>query len=92
MKKEVAIGFLVGLAATLAGIYLYVYFFSEHSVEESIAVAIEKDVLGNLISLGAILQFLPFFVFLKKNQLHRIRGLIIATFLVVLVIVITKFW
>lgn len=92
MKKEVAIGFLVGLSATLVGIYLYVYFFSEHSVEKSIAIAIKKDFIGSLIALGAILNFLPFFVFLKKNQLYRVRGVLVASLLVALVIMITKFW
>lgn len=91
IKKEIFIGFLVGLAANLAGMFLYISFFSDYSVEETLAAAIEDGFIGSLIALGAIFNFLPFFVFLKKNQLYRVRGVVIATLLAAIVILITKF-
>lgn len=91
IKKEVAIGFFVGLAANLAGIFLYISFFSEYSVEKTIMEGIEQGFIGSLIALGAVLNFVPFFVFLKKNQLYRVRGVLIATLLAAIVIVFSKF-
>ena len=90
IKKEIFIGFLVGLAANLTGMFFYISFFSDYSVEDSIAAAIEQGVMGSLIALGAILNFLPFFVFLKKNQIYRVRGVMIATLLAAILIVVTK--
>lgn len=89
--KEVLIGFLVAVAANLAGMFLYISFFSEYTVETTLAAAVEDGFIGSLIALGAILNFLPFFVFLKKNQLYRVRGVLIATLLAAIVILVTKF-
>lgn len=89
--KEVLIGLAVGLLANSAGIYLYIYFFSDHSLEETLKGAIENDFLGSLIALGAILNFLAFFVFLKKNQNYRARGVLLATLIAAIAILISKF-
>jgi hypothetical protein len=91
MKKEIAIGFLIGIAANLAGIYLYIFFFLDYDFETSIQLAWENDSIGNLIGLGAILNLIAFFLLIKKRQLYRARGVLLATILAALVILITKF-
>ncbi len=92
MKKEILIGFVVGIIANLAGSYLYIYFFSKYSLETTIKVATKEDLLGNIIALGAILNLLAFFVFLKKGQLYRARGVVLATVAAALGILIAKFY
>ncbi len=92
IKKEVFIGFIIGLIANLAGSYLYIYFFSEENLETTINIALQEDVFGNLIALGAILNLAAFFIFLKKNQFYRARGVILATIISALVILISKFY
>lgn len=92
MKKEILIGTLIGLAANLAGSYLYIYFFSKYSIETTLQIALEEDLLGSIIALGAILNLLAFFVFLKKGQLYRARGVVLATVIAALVILIAKFY
>ena len=92
MKKELLIGFVVGIIANLAGSYLYIYFFSKYSLETTIKVATKEDLLGNIIALGAILNLLAFFVFLKKGQLYRARGVVLATVVAALGILIAKFY
>ncbi len=92
MKKELLIGFVVGIIANLAGSYLYIYFFSKYSFETTLKVAAEEDLLGNIIALGAILNLLAFFVFLKKGQLYRARGVVLATVIAALGILIAKFY
>ncbi|WP_339699234.1 hypothetical protein [uncultured Marixanthomonas sp.] len=91
MTKEILIGFLIGLVANAAGSYLYIYFFSKETLEKTIQYAIEQDVLGNIIALGAILNLCAFFIFLKKNKVYRARGVVLATVLAALIILISKF-
>lgn len=91
IKKEILIGLFIGLFANLAGIYLYIMAFSPDSLEETLQNAMREDFMGSLIALGAILNFLPFFVFLKKNQPYRSRGVLIATLMAAIAIVIFKF-
>ncbi|HET8839294.1 MAG TPA: hypothetical protein VFM82_09920 [Flavobacteriaceae bacterium] len=91
IAKEIVIGFLITIAANMAGMFFYITIFSEYSVEATLSAAIEQGFIGSLIALGAILNFLPFFVFLKKNQLLRVRGAVLATLLAAIVILITKF-
>lgn len=91
MIKELIIGFLIGIAANLAGIYLYIFFFLDYDFENSIQLARENDAIGNLIALGAILNLFAFFIFLKKAQLYRARGVVLATIVAAIVILISKF-
>lgn len=91
IKKEIFIGFLIGIFANLAGMYLYIYFFLDYDFETSIQLAKENDSIGNLIALGAILNLIVFFLFIKKRQLYRARGVLLATILAALIILYTKF-
>jgi hypothetical protein len=60
-------------------------------LEETLNHSIQNDYLGKIIALGAILNFFPFFVFLKKNQIYKARGVLLATVLMAVIIGITKF-
>jgi hypothetical protein len=90
--KEILIGFLIGLVANISGSYLYIFFFSKYKLETTIEIALEQDVLGNIIALGALLNLGVFFIYLKKKKYYRARGVIAATLLAALVIVIAKFY
>ena len=68
LKKEVLIGLIIGIISNVAGSYLYIYFFSTFSLEETINKAIETNVIGNIIALGAILNLFVFFIFIKKKS------------------------
>lgn len=90
--KEVLIGLIVGLAANITGTYLYIYFFSKQSLEDTLQAALENDFLGSLIGLGAILNLMAFFIYLKKKQFYRARGVLLATLIATLAILISKFY
>lgn len=92
MKKEILIGFLVGIAANLAGSYLYIYFFSKYTFETTVEIAVEQDLFGSIIALGAILNLIVFFIFLKKQQFYRARGVVLATVIAAIFVLITKFY
>ena len=90
--REILIGFLIGLVANISGSYLYIFFFSKYELETTLEIALEQDVLGNLIALGALLNLGVFFIFLKKKQYYRARGVIAATLLAAIIIVVAKFY
>ena len=91
IKKYVLTGLLIGIIANATGIFFYILIFSNLGLEATIINAKQNDYLGKIIALGAILNFFPFFVFLKKNQIYHARGVLLATVLMAIVIVITKF-
>lgn len=90
IKKEVTIGFIVGIIANLLGVVLYLLFFSKLSISESINVAREQGHLGSLLALGALLNLLAFFGFLKIKRDLRARGVLMATILTAIAILLIK--
>ena len=91
IKKHVLIGFLIGLLANATGILMYILLFSKMDLETTLTHSLKNDYLGKIIALGAILNFFPFFVFIKKNQIYKARGVLLATVLMAVVIAVTKF-
>jgi len=86
IKKEVGIGLLVGLIANAIGLFLAIQLFGNgESIETTINQAIANGFFGKLLSIGAILNLLAFFIFLKKKQDYRARGVLLATILVAIV-------
>lgn len=88
--KEIGIGTVVGLLANIAGIYLYIYFFSDYSLEETLELAVQNNFMASLIVLGAILNLFVFFIYLRKRQYYRARGVVFATFAAALAVLILK--
>jgi len=79
-KKEVVKGILFALLSSLSGLVLAILFLSENdSIIESLKNSYYENFLGKLISLGAILNVLVFFVFIKKNQDQRAKGVLLFT-------------
>jgi ABC-type antimicrobial peptide transport system permease subunit len=86
IKKEVGIGFLVGLIANAVGLFLAIQLFGNgDGIETTIKQAIANGFFGKLLSIGAILNLIAFFIFLKKKQDYRARGVLLATILVAIV-------
>jgi len=82
MKKEIFIGILVGLIANAIGLFIassIIGFKQGHDFTTVIKASADEGFLGKLISLGAVLNLLAFFVFIKKRQDYRARGVLIAT-------------
>jgi hypothetical protein len=90
IKLNIFIGFLTGISANIGGIFLYILLFSEMGIDETLDNAMAEGYIGKLIALGAILNFLPFFVFLRKNQNYHARGVLLATIIAAIAIFISK--
>ena len=69
MKKEIIIGFVIGIIANIAGSYLYIFFFSDYDLETTLKMSHSQGITGSLIALGAIMNLFVFFIFLKKKTI-----------------------
>ncbi|MHA7055883.1 hypothetical protein ACWGOQ_0001585 [Aquimarina sp. M1] len=91
IKKEIIIGFFTGIVANSIGVILYILLFSKTSIKETLKTAQQNNFLGSLIALGAILNLIIFFLFLKQNKPYRARGVLLATLIAAVGIAISKF-
>lgn len=92
MKKEILIGFFIAIIATLFGFYIYVEFVSQYSFKETLKILNEQNLYGKMIGLAAIPNLFVFFVFLKKKQDYRARGVLLASFLLAFAVLIIQFF
>ncbi len=80
------IGFIIALIATSFGCYIFIEYFSKYDFYKSLALIQEGNLEGKVLVLGAIANLFVFFVFLKKNQIYRARGVLFETFLIALIV------
>ncbi|SNR76336.1 hypothetical protein [Lutibacter flavus] len=85
MKKEILIGFLVGLVATAVGCFIFIEFFSKLDFNKGLELIKEGNLESKVLTLGAIANFFVFFIFLKKKQIYRARGVLLETFFIALI-------
>ncbi len=86
MKKELVIGFIVALIATSFGCFIFIEFFSKYDFYKSLELIKEGNLEGKVLVLGAIANFFVFFMFLKKKQIYRARGVLLETLLIALLV------
>ncbi len=85
IKKEVIIGLIIGLIANTIGLFLAATLLGDgDDFLKVIKTARAEEFLGKLVSLGAILNLIVFFIFIKKKQDYRARGVLLATLFVAL--------
>jgi len=95
-KKDIIFGITTGLISNIIGvIFTVIFLFQEISISKIFRIineSIDNNFITKLISLGAIVNLIAFFIFLKFNYVERARGVLIATFLVaILTIYINNF-
>lgn len=89
-KKELLIGFAIGLIANTLGTLLYILIFSDLGIVDTFNAAVEQGHVGSLLALGAILNLIAFFAFLRIRRDNRAKGVLIATILTALIIMYYK--
>ncbi|MEQ8216834.1 MAG: hypothetical protein RIM68_09985 [Arenibacter sp.] len=90
IKKEILIGLIVGLIANTIGTLMYILIFSDFGIVETYQAAVQQGHIGSLLALGAILNLVAFFGFLKIRRDYRARGVMIATLLTAMLILYYK--
>mgnify|MGYP001458743195 FL=1 len=85
-KKHILIGIFSGFLANIVGTILTVMIlFKEVKISNIFKIindSISDNFITKLISLGAIINLIVFFVFLKYEFEERARGVLVATFII----------
>ncbi len=92
MKKNILIGVLTGCIANVLGIVLYILLFSDKGIDGTINKALAEGYMGKIITLGATLNLAAFFIFLKKNEIYKARGVLLATIGIAILTMILMFY
>lgn len=82
VTKEILIGVLISVAATISGAFIYIEFFSKYEFQETLRVMKEQELYGKVLTLSAIPNLFVFFIFIKKKQDYRARGVLLATIII----------
>ena len=92
-KKELFYGLLSGFLANLLGmIIVVIVLFQSFNILKIINDSISETFITKLISLGAIVNLVVFFIFLKYDYEERAKGVLLATFIIaILTIYINNF-
>lgn len=77
-KRDILIGFALGIVACVLGIFLFLSFFTDFDFLIGIQTMKSEGKLGKLITLGAILDLVAFGVLLKMNKELMARGVVLA--------------
>lgn len=91
IKKEVLTGVITGFIATGFGFYFYAQVFNSFSMKFLKKLIIEENFLSEVLAYSAIPNLFVFFVFIKRKQDYRARGVMIATMLIALAIAASFF-
>lgn len=80
-KIDLLIGVLIGIAACFLGVFIFIMTFTDYGFVEGINAMRAQDSFGKLVTLGAILNLIVFFVLLKFNKDLMARGVILSLIL-----------
>jgi heme/copper-type cytochrome/quinol oxidase subunit 4 len=89
-KKEILIGLVVGIIANTIGTLLYILIFSDLSISETYKAAVAQEHVGSLLALGAVLNLIAFFGFLRLKRDNRAKGVLLATIFTAFIILYYK--
>jgi hypothetical protein len=86
------VGFVSGLVGPFIGAVLFYFIqFSEMPFIYFLENSIRADIQTELLSLCTVFNLLIFFIFIWTNLQLAARGVILATFIYVLVVLVLKF-
>ena len=79
-KIDLLYGFIIGLAASLLGSFLFMTFFTDYEFIEGVGIIKSQGYLGKLITVGSLLDLAAFGILLKMNKELMARGVVLAVF------------
>ena len=82
----------MGLIANAIGLIIAILIFGNgEGIQTTIMQSIKQGFFNKLISIGAILNLIAFFLFIKLGRDYRARGVILATVLIAIVTFLVNF-
>lgn len=92
IKDNLILGLLMGILLPVLGVLGFYYSkFAAVDLTQFVQVATKHKVLSPMLSLCAVLNLATFFLFLNKNYYLIARGIILATIIYGVTIVVLKF-
>lgn len=88
--NAVITGIIIGLIGTTVGTILWIVCLSDANIPDTIKNAYQQKLLAPIVSAGALVNLASLFLFLKQKKNNEARGVIIATLLVAVFVVIQK--
>ncbi|MEP6805430.1 MAG: hypothetical protein ABI892_12965 [Flavobacterium sp.] len=77
-KKDLFIGFIIGIFTALLGSYLFVTFFTRFDISTGIQTIKQQGYMGKVITIGTVLDLAVFWLLLNRNEEMKARGIILA--------------
>ncbi len=87
IKKEVFQGFLVGLVAPVISFYFYVTLALKTEFVEAYHQLVKDDLFTQVLTISVLVNMLVFFVFYRRKEDYKARGVIGASIFYALSIV-----
>jgi hypothetical protein len=78
-KKDLIIGFAIGVISTVVGTYLFLIWKTDFSTFNDLKMIKQEGILGKVMTLGAVLNIFVFFVLLQNKKELMARGVVLAT-------------
>jgi hypothetical protein len=78
IKRDLAIGFVIGILACVLGVFLFIAFFTDFGFVAGIQSMKAEGKLGKLITLGALLDLVAFGILMKTNREIMARGVVMG--------------
>ena len=79
MNNQTLSGFLVGLISPFVAFSVYVLFFLDLDLFDTLNKIVEANKLPHIISLSLLINLLIFFMKIKTNRDHAARGVLGST-------------
>ena len=77
-KIDLLIGFIIGIIASVLGMFLYITIVMHTDFLAGIQTMKNEGQLGKIVTLGSILDLIVFAVLLKMNKELMARGVVLA--------------
>lgn len=94
-KKSIITGIIYGIVSNTLGLFVVCFTTAKiagrsESTLQVLEAAVSENFIGKLISLGAIVNLICFFYFIRKQKDGHSAGILIATILIAVGTFITK--
>ena len=90
IKKDIAIGILFSIIATSGGLFIYLEYVSDYGFKQTLELIVKGNLYAPVLALAALPNLFVFFVFIKKRQDYKARGVLIATIFIALLTFVLK--
>lgn len=84
-NKDLILGALLSVLSTFVGSWLWITFLTDFDYIAGIRFYAQQDMLGKIITLGAILNIFLFYFLLRKDRDELARGVILGLIILTLI-------